>query len=112
MIRAVIVLSLAGLLTACEGGGDPVEQALRETAAAHQAAATRATAEIEATAPNPSAIDQIRVARMILHNEEAMATAETVLRESRDPRVRRMAQAVVDARTRETAEMKTWTPQD
>src|SRR5690606_25739265 len=97
VIRAVIALSLAGLLAACEGGGDPVEQALRETAAAHQAAATRTTAEIEATAPNPSTTDQVRVARMIVHNEEAMATAEAVLRESRDPRVRRMAQAVVGA---------------
>ena len=113
MTRAAAALGLAGLLAACDGGGDPVEQALRETAAAHQAAATRTTAEIEAaTAPDPSTTDRVHVARMIVHNEEATAAAQAALRDSRDPEVRRMAQAVVDARSRETAEMKAWTPQN
>lgn len=113
MIRAIIALGLAGLLAACEGGGDPVEQALRETAAAHQAAATRTTAEIEATtAPRSPTTDQIHVARMIVHNEEATATAQAALRDSHDPQVRRMAQAVMDARSRESAEMRAWTPQN
>ena len=72
MIRSAAALGLAGLLAACDGGGDPVEQALRETAAAHQAAATRTTAEIEAAAaPRRSTTDQVHVARMIVHNEEA-----------------------------------------
>ena len=111
MIRAVVLFGLAGLLTACEGGGDPVEQALRETAAAHQAAATRTTAEIEATtAPDPSTTDRVHVARMIVHNEEATAAAQAALRDSHDPQVRRMAQAVVDARSRESAELRAWTP--
>ena len=112
VIRAVIVLGLAGLLAACEGGGDPVEQALRETAAAHQAAATRTTAEIEAATPSPSTTDQVHVARMIVHNEEATAAAQAALRDSRDPQVRRMAQAVVDARSRESAVLRAWTPQN
>jgi len=112
VIRAVVFLGLAGLLIACDGGGDPVEQALRETAAAHQAAATRTTAEIEAAAPSRSTTDQVHVARMIVHNEEATATAQAALRDSRNPEVRRMAQAVVDVRTRESAEMKAWTPQN
>ena len=111
MIRAAATLGLVGLLAACDGGGDPVEQALRETAAAHQAAAARTTAEIEAaTAPGDPTTDQVHVARMIVHNEEATATARAALRDSRDPEVRRMAQAVVDARTRESEEMKAWTP--
>lgn len=113
MIRAAAILGLTALLTACEGGGDPVEQALRETAAAHQAAATRTTAEIDAAAaPSRSTPDQVHVARMIAHNEEATAAAEAVLRDSSDPEVRRMAQAVVEARTRESAEMKAWAPQN
>lgn len=111
VIRAVVALTLVGLLAACEGGGDPVEQALRETAAAHQAAATRTTAEIEAAAaPISPTTDQVHVARMIVHNEEATATARAALRDSRDPQVRRMAQAMVDARSRESAEMRAWTP--
>ena len=111
MIRAAVALGLVGLLAACDGGGDPVEQALRETAAAHQAAATRTTAEIEAAAaPHSPTTDHVHVSRMIAHNEEATAAAQAALRDSRDPEVRRMAQAVVDARTRESAEMKAWTP--
>lgn len=37
-------------LTACDGGGDPVESALRETAAANHAAVTKTTAETETSA--------------------------------------------------------------
>ncbi len=36
--------------------------------------------------------------------------ARIALHDSRDPEIRRMAQAVIDIRTREIAEMKAWTP--
>ena len=42
--------------------------------------------------------------------KSAVATARIALRDSRDPEIRRMAQTVIDIRTREIAEMKAWTP--
>ena len=50
------------LLTACEGGGDPVEQALRETAAANHSAVTQETASVEpAATPAVAAVCDIEV---------------------------------------------------
>lgn len=101
------------LLGACEGGGDPVQQALRDTAAANHAATVKETAFVSPSSEADTggvAADQAYVAEMIAHHRSAIASAETALKESRDPEVRRMAQAVIDARTREIAEMQAWTP--
>lgn len=148
MIRAGLTIAgLAVVLAACDGGGDPVQQALRDASAARHAAATPATAEVEPTAHDghapaaptaaPTAgatpgdrafaasealmhrqmaaasgqtVDQAYIAKMIAHHEGAVAMAQVALRESRDPEIRRMAQAVIDAQTHEIAEMKAWTP--
>ena len=107
MIRTAPPIALLFVLGACDGGGDPVQQALREASAANQAAATRTTAEIQAASQTA---DQAYVAKMIAHHESAVATARVALRDSRDPEIRRMAQMVIDIRTREIAEMKTWAP--
>ncbi|QSF55397.1 DUF305 domain-containing protein [Brevundimonas fontaquae] len=141
MIRVLAPLALLGVLSACDGGGDPVQQALRDTSAAHQAAAARTTEQMQAAGhdghamggPTPGAtpgdrafaaseaemhrkmaaasgqtIDQAYVAKMIAHHEGAVAMAKVALRDSRDPEIRRMAQAIVDTQTREVAEMKAW----
>lgn len=50
-MRAAPVLFALMMLAACKGGGDPVEQALRETSAANHAAAAQTTAEAEAQVP-------------------------------------------------------------
>jgi uncharacterized protein (DUF305 family) len=139
MIRVLAPLALLGLLAACDGGGDPVQQALRDTSAANHAAATRTTAETQAAGhaghakagPTPGdqafaaseaemhekmaaasgqTVDQAYVAKMIAHHEGAVAMAKVALRDSRDPEIRRMAQIVVDTQTREIAEMKAWAP--
>lgn len=138
-MRALLPVALIGLLTACDGGGDPVEQALRDASAARHAAATPTTEEAQAashaghdmTGPAPGdqafaaseaemhekmaaasgqTLDQAYVAKMIAHHEGAVAMARVALSESRDPDIRRMAQAVVDTQTREIAEMKAWRP--
>lgn len=109
---------LAGLLllAACDGGGDPVEQALREASAANHAATVRETAATSmsaAPAPDPepaAAADQAYVAEMIAHHRRAIASAEAVVETSRDPELRRMALEAIDARTREIAEMQAWRP--
>lgn len=128
------------LLAACDGGGDPVEQAMREASAKNQAAAVvegtvsgpedhsahrtpagptagdQAFAESEAemhrlmAAASGETVDQAYIAKMIAHHQGAVAMAQVALRDSRDPEVRRMAQTVIDTQTREIAEMRAWTP--
>ena len=110
MRRARIVLPVLALLMAgCEGGGDPVQQALRETATANHSARVKQTATTSVSEPAGTA-DRTYVSEMIEHHRRAVAMAEAALDESRDPEVRRMAQAVIDARTREIAEMQAWEP--
>jgi uncharacterized protein (DUF305 family) len=138
-MRALLPVALIGLLTACDGGGDPVEQALRDASAARHSAATPTTEEAQAashaghdmTGPAPGdqafaaseaemhekmaaasgqTLDQAYVAKMIAHHEGAVAMARVALSESRDPDIRRMAQGVIDTQTREIAEMKAWRP--
>lgn len=139
MIRVLTPLVLLGLLSGCDGGGDPVQQALRDTSAANQAAAARTTEQMQAAshdghamggstpgdkafaasevemhrkmaAASGQTIDQAYIAKMIAHHEGAVAMAKVALRDSRDPEIRRMAQSVVDTQTREIAEMQAWAP--
>tara|TARA_R110000782_G_scaffold30252_2_gene75248 strand:+ start:172 stop:489 length:318 start_codon:yes stop_codon:yes gene_type:complete len=102
------------VLTACDGGGDPVQQALREASAAHQAAAVKDGAATTATRdmdrPAPSQADQAFAARMITHQQAGVAMAEAALAQSSDPAVRRMARTIKDRQTREIAEMQAWMP--
>lgn len=56
MIRVLTPLVLLGLLSACDGGGDPVQQALRDTSAANHAAAARTTEQMQAASPDDHAM--------------------------------------------------------
>jgi len=138
-MRPALTVLLATLtLAACDGGGDPVQQALRETATANQSATVRETATTSATdhaaaghglsagdqafaasesvmhermmAASGATLDEAYIAKMIEHHRGAVAMAEVALKESRDPEIRRMAQMVKDAQTREIAEMQAWKP--
>lgn len=143
-MRRLVVLAALPLivLAACDGGGDPVQQALRDASAERHAAtvkegvtpapaahdahaghgaagptqADRAFAASEAemhrlmAEASGATIDESYIAKMIAHHQGAVAMAEVALRDSRDPEIRRMAQAVVDAQTREIAEMQAWKP--
>jgi uncharacterized protein (DUF305 family) len=108
---------LAGLglilsLVACEGGGDPVEQALRDASAANHAAMVRegtVSRSAPAAVPDESA-DQVYVAAMIAHHRSAVAMADATLARTRDPEIRRMAQSARESRMREIAELRAWTP--
>jgi len=135
----IALTTLALLLSACEGGGDPVEQAMRDAASKNHAArvqegvvsapAHTGAHDTGATTPGDAAfaaseaamhtgmarasgqtVDQAYIAKMIEHHRGAVAMAEVALAQSRDPEVRRMAQIVVDTQTREIAEMQAWKP--
>ena len=136
MIRHPLIVPavLSLLLAACDGGGDPVQQAVRDAATANQAttvtagevsgphggdhgtAGNQAFAASEAemhqlmAAASGETVDQAYIAKMIAHHQGAVAMAEIALRESSDPEVRRMAQGVIDTQTREIAEMRAWRP--
>lgn len=136
-LAPIALAALALTLAACDGGGDPVDQALRDASAANHAATVR---EGEVSAPAPAGrrhgatpgdqafaaseaamhagmasasgetVDEAYVAKMIEHHRGAVAMADVALARSRDPEIRRMARAVKDAQTREIAEMWAWRP--
>jgi uncharacterized protein (DUF305 family) len=143
MRRLLLTAALPLLLVACDGGGDPVNQALRDASADNHAATVK-DGEISGPAPVDHAamghvsatttpgdqafaasetemhrlmaeasgetVDQSYIAKMIAHHQGAVAMAQVALRDSRDPEIRRMAQAVIDAQTQEIAEMRAWRP--
>lgn len=140
-MKAIALLVPALFLAACDGGGDPVEQAMRDASAERHAArvkdgavsstdhaamghgapggagdavfrASEDAMHARMAAASGDTVDQAYIAKMIVHHEGAVAMAEIALRDSRDPEIRRMAQAVIDTQTREIAEMRAWRPAD
>lgn len=138
-MRVLLTAPLAALaLAACEGGGDPVQQALRETATANQSAVVKETAATPAgvhgstrhgisagdrafmaseaamhagmAAASGETVDEAYIAKMVEHHRGAVAMAEVALARSQDAEIRRMARAVKAAQTREIAEMQAWNP--
>lgn len=114
MTRAVAGFALLLMLAACDGGGDPVDQALRETSAANHAATVRegevSTPATAAADPDATSGDEAYIAAMIERHRADLAMADDTLARSRDPEIRRMAREIKDRRTREIAEMLAWKP--
>lgn len=98
------VITIVGL-SACDGGGDPVEQALRETAAANHAATVRDGAVSTPVAPAPSADAALRDGLLASHRRD-LTLAEATARDAVDPELRRLAEAAVKARRDEIAALE------
>ncbi|MGN6063331.1 indole-3-glycerol-phosphate synthase [Brevundimonas diminuta] len=94
MRSAALILVVAGaaLLSACEfEGGDPVQHALRDAAAARQAAALKTTEEEEAqairrpTASGPALHEPDELSRLIAARRQAVAETRALLAATTDP---------------------------
>lgn len=109
-----LVASGAALLAACDiEGGDPVQHALRDAAAARQAAALKTTEELEAqaTPARPSSTpDAAYVAAMIQSHRDALARSATTLAQTRDPAIRALAQAEIEVRSARLAALEAARP--
>jgi len=73
-MRALLIVSLATLtLSACDGGGDPVQQALRDASAANHAATVR---DGEVSQAPVAATDQAAMGHGAKDGDEAFAASE------------------------------------
>ena len=100
MKRLIPALTL--LLVACEGGGDPVEQALREEAANNHAEAEFARQQQAAEHDARAAERQAEIDRL----QREITVAEVALQAAVEPDVRAAAQASLDESRRALAALE------
>ncbi|MBN8553686.1 MAG: DUF305 domain-containing protein [Caulobacterales bacterium] len=102
MRRVFLLAAAATLLTACEGGGDPVEQALREESANNHAEAEFARQQQEAARAADATNRQTEIARL----QREITVAEVALGAAADPDSRAAAQASLDESRRALARLE------
>lgn len=105
MIRPVLLAALALTLTACDGGGDPVQQALRDASAERQAAQVK-DGQVSGPIAAPDE-DAAHVQKMIASHEAALIDARAAL-DSPDPEVRRLAEQAIESHTSQLADLRAW----
>jgi hypothetical protein len=104
----ILVVASAALLSACEfEGGDPVQHALRDAAAARQAAALKTTEEEEVqairrpTASGPALHEPDELSRLIAARRQAVEETRAALAAVADPALK--AQLAEDLKAEEAS---------
>ncbi|WP_312218011.1 indole-3-glycerol-phosphate synthase [Brevundimonas sp.] len=104
----ILVVASAALLSACEfEGGDPVQHALRDAAAARQAAALKTTEEQEVeairrpTASGPALHEPDELSRLIAARRQAVEETRAALAAVADPALK--AQLAEDLKAEEAS---------
>ncbi|WP_427791520.1 indole-3-glycerol-phosphate synthase [Brevundimonas diminuta] len=104
----ILVVACAALLSACEfEGGDPVQHALRDAAAARQAAALKTTEVQEAqairrpTASGPALHEPDELSRLIAARRQAVQETRVALTAIADPALK--AQLTQDLKAEEAS---------
>jgi len=92
MNRVLLLLASSTLLAACEGGGDPVEQALREESANNHAEAEFARQQQEAVGAAAEAERQAEIARL----DRDIVVAQAALNAAPDAATRAAARTSLD----------------
>ena len=106
MRLALIALpALALALAACDGGGDPGQQALRDASAERQAALVK-DGEVSGPVAAPGE-DAAHVQKLIASHEAALVDARAAL-DSSDPEVRRLAEQAIESHTTQLADLRAW----
>lgn len=98
-MRALPLMLTGVLLAGCEGGGDPVEQALREEAANNHAEAELARQRQAEARTAAAAERQAEIERL----EREIAVASVALEAATEPDMRAAAQASLDESRRALA---------
>lgn len=110
-MRTALLIVACAALAACEGGGDPVQQALRDASAERQAAAFQGYDQPSApqTEPaSPAAADNVAVEALIAATQRAVASAEQVRDATTDPALRALADKNIAAHEATIADLEAW----
>lgn len=110
-MRVILLTAPLLLLAACEGGGDPVQQALRDAAAERQAAAYQGYDQVTpAPTASPETGDQARADALLARHREALVEAVRIEGEAADPALGARATAARLYAEAEIAALEAWRP--
>ena len=110
-MRAGLLIVACAALAACEGGGDPVQQALRDASAERPAAAYQGSDQPSAPQLEPGSsapADDMAVETLIADTQRTVASAERVRDATTDPALRDLADKSIAAHEASIAELEAW----
>ncbi len=111
MIRSAVFTLPLLALAACEGGGDPVQQALRDASAERQAAAYQGYDQVSpAPSVSSAADDQGRADALLARHRATLAEAQRIEGDAADPALGARATAARMHAEAEIEALEAWRP--